>query len=156
MSGSTYVSDPRVWKTFYKNMLDGKFNPDGFRKKQVGSGIAGMYSKKPYMIPVNPNLSEEEPKEVIGKQVSPMTAVEDRAKSELKEEMRDNVPHVPLGTIKAENKQNTVIPYRESKKKKLQQSSRKRTAQQTRKRKAIDKNLESNIFTAREKRKRRE
>lgn len=27
MSGPTYVSDPRIWKTFYKNMVDGNFNP---------------------------------------------------------------------------------------------------------------------------------
>jgi hypothetical protein len=34
-----------VWKTFYKNMLDGTFNPGSYKKRQVGSGIAGMYAK---------------------------------------------------------------------------------------------------------------
>lgn len=101
MSGPTYVSDPRIWKTFYKNMVDGNFNPRSYKGRQSGSGIAGMYSKKPSMIPVNPHITVEEPKEIFGKQVTPMVAVEERAKEDLKEEMRDKVPHVPVAGIKA-------------------------------------------------------
>lgn len=105
MSGPTYVSDPRIWKTFYKNMVDGNFNPRSYKGRQSGSGIAGMYSKKPYMIPVNPHITVEEPKEIFSKQVTPMVAVEERAKEDLKEEMRYNVPHVPVASIKAESAQ---------------------------------------------------
>lgn len=86
-------------------MVDGNFNPRSYKGRQPGNGIAGMYSKKPYTIPVNPHITVEEPKEIFGKQVTPMVAVEERAKEDLKEEMRDNVPHVPVDSIKAENVQ---------------------------------------------------
>jgi hypothetical protein len=60
MMGSTYVSDPRVWNSFYKNMMDGQFRPGKYRDRQTGGGIGGMFSKKPYMIPVNPHLASTE------------------------------------------------------------------------------------------------
>lgn len=93
-----YVSDPNVWRTFYKNMLTGKFNPAQYRGRQTGGGgIAGMYAKKPYMIPVSPHITTEpEEKIVVGQQVSPVTAVEERAKSDLKESIQDKKPHVPV------------------------------------------------------------
>ena len=85
-----YVSDPDVWRTFYKNMLAGKFNPTQYRGHQIGGGgIAGMYTKKPCMIPVNPHITTE-PEE------SPVIAVEERAKSDLKESIQDKKPHVPV------------------------------------------------------------
>ena len=101
MLGSMYVSDPTVWRSFYKNMVEGKFNPAQYRGRQTGvGGIAGMYAKKPYMIPVNPHVtSEPEEKVIVGKQVSPVTAVEERAKSELEDAIEDNKPHIPI-TIK--------------------------------------------------------
>lgn len=48
-------------------MVEGKFNPRTYKGRQFGSGIAGMYSKKPYMIPVNPHTTVEESKEMVGK-----------------------------------------------------------------------------------------
>lgn len=146
MSGPTYVSDPRIWKTFYKNMVDGNFNPRSYKGRQSGSGIAGMYSKKPYMIPVNPHITVEEPKEIFGKQVTPMVAVEERAKEDLKEEMRDNVPHVPVASIKAESaqKSHSSPTIRKKKKKPIKKvvpshiTSRKRKSEVT--------DLDSNIF----------
>ena len=98
MVGSTYVSDPRVWKSFYKNMIDGKFNPGYYRGRQTGGGIANMYSKKPYMVPVNRHVTTEpEQKVVIGKEVTPSAAAEDRARSEMKDAIQDDLPHVPVG-----------------------------------------------------------
>ena len=93
-----YISDPNVWRSFYKNMLEGKFNPAQYRDRQIGGGgIAGMYAKKPYMIPVNPHITTEpEEKLVVGQQVNPVTAVEERAKSDLKESIQDNKPHIPI------------------------------------------------------------
>ena len=104
MLGSMYVSDPTVWRSFYENMIEGKFNPGQYRGQQTGGGgIAGMYAKKPYMIPVNPHItSEPEEKVVVGKQVSPVTAMEERAKSDLKDAIEDNKPHVPI-SIKGTN-----------------------------------------------------
>jgi len=56
-----------------------------------------MYDKKPYMIPVNPHLDyEQEEKIVVGKEVTPMAAVVERAKSELKDTIEENAPHVPV------------------------------------------------------------
>jgi hypothetical protein len=79
-----YVSDQRIWKLFYKNMLEGKFYPQRCKGRQNGGGIAGMYSKKPYMIPVNPQIPVQESKEVMGKRVTPLEAVEERAKKDLR------------------------------------------------------------------------
>jgi len=60
MIGSRYVSDPEIWRKFYRNMLNGNFNLEKYSGHQTGGGIAGMYSKKPYMIPVNPHATLEE------------------------------------------------------------------------------------------------
>ena len=88
--GSTYVSDPRVWKIFYQNMLDGQFRPIKYRGRQTGGWIGNMYSKKLYMISVNPHLSSKESTEqVVGKHVTPMAAVEERAKVEMKEAIKN-------------------------------------------------------------------
>jgi hypothetical protein len=112
MMGSTYVSDPRVWKSFYRNMVDGHFRPGKYRGRQTGGGIGGMFSKKPYMIPVNPHLaSTESPdKKVVGKHVTPMAAVEERAKSELKNAIKEKIPHVSEKTIKVDKRQGRIKP----------------------------------------------
>lgn len=124
--GSTYVSDPRVWKTFYQNMLDGQFRPGKYRGRQTGGGIGNMYSRKPYMIPVNPHLSSKESNEqVVGKHVTPMAAVEERAKVEMKEAIKENVPHVPEKTIKAQMRRHTV-KFKPTLKKKAHQKQLKR------------------------------
>jgi len=103
-----YVSDPRVWKSFYKNMMDGKFDPHRYRGRQKGgAGIGGLYTKKPYMIPVDPHVTREpeEEKVVVGKQVTPVAAAEERAKSELKDAVKEKVPHVSVKkTIKAKKR----------------------------------------------------
>ena len=103
------LSDPTVWRLFYGNIIEGKFNPGQYRSRQTGGGcIAGMYAMKPFMIPVNPYASQA-PKEkvIVGKQVSPVTAVEERAKSDLKYAIRDNKPHIPI-SIKGTNTIKTV------------------------------------------------
>ena len=97
MAGSTYISDPRIWKSFYKNMIDGKFKPTQYKGRQTGRGIGNMYAKKPYMIPVNRHVSKEPEIEqvIVGKQITPVTAVEERAKTEMKEAIQEDMPHVP-------------------------------------------------------------
>ena len=112
MMGSTYVSDPRVWKSFYRNMMDGQFRPGKYRGRQTGGGIGGMFSKKPYMIPVTPNLTSTEypDKKVVGKHVTPMAAVEERAKSELNDAIKDKIPHVSEKTIKVGKRQERIKP----------------------------------------------
>ena len=136
MLGSMYVSDPTVWRSFYENMIEGKFNPGQYRGRQRGGGgIAGMYAKKPYMIPVNPNATQEpEEKVTVGKQVSPVTAVEERAKSDLKDAIQDNKPHIPI-SIKGTNTIKSVS---------VKLSTAKVTS--TRKRKRQQQENEFNIF----------
>lgn len=132
-------------ENFLQKMVDGNFNPRSYKGRQSGSGIAGVYSKKSYTIPVNPHITVEEPNEIFGKQVTPMVAVEERAKEDLKEEMRDNVPHVPVDSIKAENVQKShSSPTIRKKKKPIKKvvpshiTSRKHKSEVT--------NLDSNIF----------
>ena len=116
--GSTYVSDHRVWKTFYQNMFEGGFKPSKYRGRQTGGGIGGMFSKKPYMIPVNPHLSRKEPADqVVGKHVTPMAAVEERAKEEMKEAIKEKIPHVSEKTIKTQKRQPVIKPKPTLKKK---------------------------------------
>ncbi|KAJ8313844.1 hypothetical protein KUTeg_008405 [Tegillarca granosa] len=98
MAGSIYVSDPAIWRKFYKNMLDGKFRPEQYRPKQTGGGgIAGMYADQPYMIPVNPHAEDkEEEKIIVGKQVTPVAASLERASSEYKRQVEEGHPIVSL------------------------------------------------------------
>jgi hypothetical protein len=67
-----------------------------------------MYSKKPYMIPVNPHISKEPDEKVVGKQVTPVAAAEEKARSELKTAVRKDLPHVPTGAIKAKGNHKSV------------------------------------------------
>ena len=81
------------------------------RQAERGGGIAGMYAKKPYMIPLNSHATQEhEEKVIVGKQVSPVTAVEERAKSDLKNAIQANKPHIPI-SIKGTNTIKTVSVY---------------------------------------------
>lgn len=116
MVGSTYVSDPRIWKSFYTNMIDGKFNPGHYQGRQTGGGIANMYAKKPYMVPVNPHVTiKPEEKVVVGNKVTPVAAMEERAKSQLKNAIKGDMPHVPL-TIKGKTPKIPVSLKRPAKK----------------------------------------
>lgn len=48
MNSQTYVSDPTIWETFYKNMAEKKFHPYTYKPKQYGRGF---YKGKSYAIP---------------------------------------------------------------------------------------------------------
>ncbi|OOZ66529.1 hypothetical protein BOW47_12265 [Solemya velum gill symbiont] len=71
MIGSQYVSDPERWRVFYEDLLGGKIDTKQYRP-----------NRKPYVIPVS--------------RITPMKAVENRAKVELREAVREGEPHVPL------------------------------------------------------------
>ena len=71
-----------------------------------------MYSKKPYMISVNPHLSLKESNEkVVGKHVTPMAAVEERAEVEMKETIKENAPPPPRAREDYKNSDGT--PHRQ-------------------------------------------
>ncbi|KAJ8321129.1 hypothetical protein KUTeg_001324 [Tegillarca granosa] len=122
MVGSTYISDPDTWKTFYHNMINGKFKRG--KSNQVGGGIGGMYSNKPYMIPISQYKSEtiQKPLPMIGNEVSPIAAIEERAKSEFKDAIKDEAPRVP---IKSRKRKRNISPRKTVK----QATSKKRKKQ---------------------------
>jgi len=109
MLGSRYVSDPEIWRKFYKNMLNGKFDPVQYGGRQTGGGIAGVHSHKSYMIPVSPHTVMEE-KPVV--QVTPVAAGIERAKSELRDAIKKDQPHVP---IKGKKRKRSVSSNRTTK-----------------------------------------
>ena len=85
-----YISDPKLWKTFYSNMMKDKIN----HGKQRGGGITNMYSKKSFIIPVN-RFAKEDEKIVVGKQVTPVEAVQERAQVNLSQAIQEEKPHIP-------------------------------------------------------------
>jgi len=99
MHSQTYISDPNIWETFYKNMANNTFSPYKYRKKsrntQIGRGLSNRY-RGSYIIPVNPNAVREEVQPVTTTLVSPVAAAQERAVSENKDQKRDREPRVQL------------------------------------------------------------
>ena len=95
MNSQTYVSDPSLWDTFYKNIANKKFNPYKLRKnkiRQIGRGLHGQF-KGSYIITVNPSVVKEEGKKTIPTTlVTPVAAAEEKALSEYKEEKKNQKP----------------------------------------------------------------
>jgi len=95
MNSQTYVSDPNLWDTFYKNMANKKFNPYKLRKnkiRQIGRGLHRRF-RGSYIIPVNPNaVKEEGRKSILTTLVTPVAAAEKRPLSQYKEEEKTKNP----------------------------------------------------------------
>lgn len=105
MNSLTYVSDPRIWEAFYENMAEKKFNPYRYKPKQIGRGVK---SYKSYVIPLR-NHSQLESEE-NSTQVTPVAAVEERAKVEHAKDVKEGVPFVKVnGGIKRPRLQSSVI-----------------------------------------------
>lgn len=99
MNRQTYVSDPILWDTFYKNIANKTFNPYKLRKnkiRQIGRGLHRRF-RGSYIIPVNPNAVKEEGKKTIPPViVTPVAVAEERALSEYKEEKKNQNPLIKL------------------------------------------------------------
>lgn len=109
-----YVSNPEVWRKFFRDLAEGKINHGHYRGRQYGgAGIAGMYAKKSYMIPVPPNAKEPE-KIVVGQQVTPIAAGVERAKSKLKDAIREDRPHVPIKRKKQQKTNSSQGTFKEA------------------------------------------
>ena len=91
MVGSLYVSSPDMWYDFYKQLNAGKVKIPKYKRRQKGNGIGGMYTHKRYMISV-----PKRDKVVVGKQVTPVAAALERAKSQLRTAIKENRPHIPV------------------------------------------------------------
>lgn len=123
MNSKTYVTDPSMWETFYKNMADKTFNPYKYRKQwtknQIGRGLHGRY-RGSYMIPVNLNAIEKYTDQIPTTMVSPVAAAEERALSEMKSEQEK--PHVVIRkknkSRRKRNKQKQISVHKKIKKEK--------------------------------------
>ena len=106
MNSKTYISDPKIWEAFYKNMAEKKFNPYIYKPKQIGRG---MRSEKSNVIPIRSH-SQLEPVIPIP-QVPPVAVVEKRAKTEHLKDVKNGYPFVKTTRgIKRQRKQPYGIP----------------------------------------------
>ena len=77
-----------MWEMFYRNMAEKKFNPYKYRPIQKGRGWS---YKKSYRIPVRPHSQLEiQPTVPL---VTPVAAVEERAKYQYNKEIKQGNPH---------------------------------------------------------------
>lgn len=113
MNSQTYVSDPRIWEAFYKNMAEKKFNPYRYKPKQIGRGRKRQRS---YVIPLRPHSQLEST--VNSTHVTPIAAVEERAKTEHANDIKEGVPSVKVDSksIKRPRSGYSVIPTKKRKK----------------------------------------
>lgn len=112
MNSQTYVSDPRIWEAFYKNMAEKKFNPYRYKPKQIGRGVK---SYKSYVKPLRPH-SQLKPVQQTSTQMTPVAAVEERAKVEHAKDVKEGAPFVKVhGSIKRPHSQSSAIPSKKSK-----------------------------------------
>lgn len=95
-----YVSDPKMWEQAFNDLSSGKIKPY-YKTPQSGRGIGGRYSSY-FHVPV------KSPEKIIipVKQITPVAAVAERAKSDLKREKRDNIPHIDPKRINRRQKGN--------------------------------------------------
>jgi hypothetical protein len=113
MAGPIYVSNPTLWGQFLHTNNGENFIPLVRYKSQKGGGI--LNKRRAYMIPIK--SSSPSPAGEV-QQVSPVTAEQERAVSELKETMRNDKPHMPLESgIKRKKKQKSVRHSTASKRK---------------------------------------
>lgn len=112
MNSKTYISDPKIWEAFYKNMAEKKFSPYKYKPKQIGRG---MRKQKSYVIPIRPHSQLEYHNPIP--QVTPVAAVEERAKSEHLKDVKEGVPYIKANKgIKRHLKHSSVIPSKKLKK----------------------------------------
>lgn len=91
MNSKTYISNPKLWEAFYKNMSEKKFNSYKFKPKQIGRG---MRSYKSYVIQLRPHSQLETVYPIP--QVTPMAVVEERAKIKHAKDVKECVPFVKV------------------------------------------------------------
>lgn len=84
MNSKTYISDPKIWEVFYKNMAEKKFSPYKYKPRQIGRG---MRKQNSYAIPIRPHSQLDN--QIA--QVTPVAAVEERAKTEHLKDVKEGV-----------------------------------------------------------------
>lgn len=137
MNSKTYISDPKIWEAFYKNMAEKKFNPYKYKPKQIGRG---MTKRKSYIIPIRPH-SQLQTANIVP-QVTPVAAVEERAKTEHFKDVKKDVPFVKVSKgIKRPSQHSSVISSKKLKVSTSPTTKKKKTS-------AIKKNSVTKKFSA--------
>lgn len=109
MNSKTYISDPKMWEVFYKNMAEKKFSPYKYKPRQIGRG---MRKQNSYAIPIRPHSQLDN--QIA--QVTPVAAVEERAKTEHLKDVKEGVPYVKVTKgIKRPSGHSPVIPSKKLK-----------------------------------------
>lgn len=105
MNSKTYISDPKTWEAFYKNMAEKNFNPFKYKPKQTGRD---MRKRKSYVIPIRPH-SQFETTNLVP-QVTPVAAVEEKTKSDHTKDVKTGVPFIKVAKgIKIPSQHSPVI-----------------------------------------------
>lgn len=128
MNSKTYISDPKIWEAFYKNMAEKKFSPYKYKPKQIGRG---MRKKKKYIIPIRPHSQLEFDNPIP--QVTPVAAVEQRAITEHLKDVKEGVPFVKVNSksIKRPSQHSSVIPSKILKTSTSQKRKKKKNSKKT-------------------------
>ena len=90
-SHKPYVSHPKLWSNVYGQYTEKKVHKR--KRKQGGKGLRGNRNKMTYIIPPRPQTEERKQGVQL---VSPVAAIEERAKSEYKTEKKEKAPRVKL------------------------------------------------------------
>ena len=99
---SLYVCDPKMWEEAFKDLSSAKINPYVYnRGPQTRIGLAGRYFST-FHVPVKVTTKIVVPV----KQITPMEAGPEKAKSELKREKPESLPHVDPKRINKRDKPN--------------------------------------------------
>lgn len=92
-------------------MAEKKFSPYKYKPKQIGRG---MRKRKSYIIPIRPHSQLESVNPVS--QVTPVAAVEERAKTEHEKDVKEGVPFIKVTKgIKRPSQHSSVIPTKKLK-----------------------------------------
>lgn len=128
MNSKTYISDPKIWEAFYKNMAEKKFSPYKYKPKQIGRG---MRKKNSYIIPIRPHSQLEFDNPIP--QVTPVAAVEQRAITEHLKDVKEGVPFVKVNSksIKRPSQHSSVIPSKILKTSTSQKRKKKKNSKKT-------------------------
>lgn len=108
MPGSIYVSHPKVWDQAFKDIRSGKLKPEK-STRQWGRGMASQY-RTPSMIRIP--------------MISPVTAVEERARVQLKSEKKEGLPYIKVSRIRKSDSQSKTVKKRTSSPKKTPKSKK--------------------------------
>lgn len=100
-----YVSDPKMWEQAFQDLSSGKINPYVYnRTPHTARGLGGRYSSTFHV-----TVKSSEKIIVPVKQITPTDALDERAKSDLKREKKEKLPHVDPKSINTTDKSKRTI-----------------------------------------------